>query len=151
MHHESAIKAFLKYSFEPIDYDYDKLTKTEQGLVTREEFAALTRWTRAERPQVIKSEIPMTPALTDAFGPLEGFTWMDKEEEDTLKGTVIIFGVHHHVTLVRVHYPDGVQTGTRDPHNRLEDILAGAEHAGQTVEVPGFEGEWVVGVDPYRR
>jgi hypothetical protein len=87
----------------------------------------------------------------EAFSYLEGLTWMDKDEEDVLKATVLIFGVHHHVTFVKVTTEDGVQVATRDPHGRLEDILAGADGAGMTVQIPEFEGEWVVGVDPYRR
>lgn len=151
MNNEAAIKALLRYSFEPVNYDYDKLTATEKSLVTREQFVDLTRWARQEEPKVRPGNIPMTPQIAAAFGPLLDLGWMDKEVEDTLKGTVILFGAYHHVTFVRVTTDDGVQVGTRDPYARLDDILTGAEGAGTTVEIPGFEGEWVVGLDPYRR
>lgn len=103
------------------------------------------------KDKVEGGEVPMTPELKKMFGKLEDLSWMNKDKEDVLKGTVVIFGTCHHVTLVRVRNDDGcVQVGTRDPYERLEDVLAGADGCGQTVEVPGFEGEWVVGVDPYR-
>jgi len=82
-------------------------------------------------------------------GTLEKLTWL--EGEDVLLGCIILLNVRHHVTLVRVHTVDGMQEPTRDPHGRLEDILAGDyDGVPETVELPGFEGEWVLGVDPYR-
>ncbi len=79
-------------------------------------------------------------------GLLEKLTRL--EGEDVLLGRIVLLGVSHHITLVRVD-EDG--TPTRDPENRLEDILAG-DYGGPplTVELPGMEGEWVLGVDPYR-
>jgi hypothetical protein len=81
-------------------------------------------------------------------GTLEKLTWLGGE--DCLLGCVRLVRAPHHLTLVRVHTVDGVQEATRDPHNRLDDVLRGADSAGDTVELPGFEGEWVLGVDPYR-
>lgn len=97
----------------------------------------------------IDLETPVGMALAGMFGRLEKLEWF--ENEDCLLGTVTILGTYHHVTFVRVHHPGGVQTGTHDPENRLDDVLCGADCAGYTVKLPGFEGEWVVGVDPYRR
>mgnify|MGYP001282407958 CR=1 FL=1 len=81
-------------------------------------------------------------------GTLEKLTWL--RGEDCLLGCVRLVRAPHHLTLVRVHTVDGVQEATRDPHNRLDDVLRGADSAGDTVELPGFNGEWVLGVDPYR-
>lgn len=41
---EQSIKAFLRYSLEPVDFDYDELTLEEQSLVTREEFEDMVNW-----------------------------------------------------------------------------------------------------------
>jgi hypothetical protein len=87
--------------------------------------------------------------IAGAFSPhLEDFTLYDGE--DCALGTVRIFGVRHHVTFVKVHTVDGVQTATNDPHDRLSDILNGSEGPGETVQIPSLKGEWIVGVDPYR-
>jgi hypothetical protein len=84
--------------------------------------------------------------LREMFGPLSHLSWYD--DEDCLLGAVTIFGVLHHVTCVRVN---DVGEPTNDPHQRLEDILAGCyDGQPQTVELPGLEGEWVIGVDPHR-
>jgi hypothetical protein len=39
----SVLKKILGYSFEPIKFDYDKLTQTEKELVSKEEFENLLR------------------------------------------------------------------------------------------------------------
>lgn len=82
-------------------------------------------------------------------GLLENLVWLDGE--DVLFGCAILFGVRHHVTIVRVEQDEtGCQVGTRDPENRLDDVLKGADSSGYVVELPGFEGEWVINIDPYR-
>jgi len=88
--------------------------------------------------------------IVAAFGGLlEKLAWL--QGEDVLFGCVTLFGVKHHVTIVRVMQDEmGYQVGTRDPEERLDDVLKGADCSGYTVELPGFEGEWVLGVDPYR-
>lgn len=84
------------------------------------------------------------------FGPLENFKMY--EGEDCALGTVLILGVPHHVTFVKVETNKrGIQVGTNDPYERLDDVLKGEEHAARTVKLPGHSGEWVVGVDPHRR
>jgi hypothetical protein len=40
------IAAFLRYSFEGIDYEYDYLTDREKTLGTKGDFIAITRWAR---------------------------------------------------------------------------------------------------------
>ena len=91
-------------------------------------------------------------AIAGMFGRLEKLSWY--QDEDCLLGTVSVLGVRHHVTFVRVERAkDGMLFATRDPHDRLDDILAGSyDGAPATVSLPGpdLEGEWVVGVDPYR-
>lgn len=80
---------------------------------------------------------------------LESLEWL--EGEDVLFGAISFFGTMHHVTCVRVTEDRFLcQVGTNDPHNRLDDVLAGSEGAGETVELPGFEGRWVIGIDPFR-
>lgn len=72
------------------------------------------------------------------------------EGEDCLLGTTHILGVPHHVTFVRVtRNEQGLQVATRDPVNRLERVL-GAYGRAATVKLPWLEGEWVIGIDPYR-
>ena len=38
------IKKFLTYSLDPVRFDYDRLTKAEQNLCTREDFDILVNW-----------------------------------------------------------------------------------------------------------
>jgi hypothetical protein len=96
-------------------------------------------------------KIEMTDAMKRAFTRLESLAWGD--EEECLFGVVHIFGTPHHVTFVRVDRDpaDNMIQAVDDPHNRLEDILAGDyEGEPQTVELPGLPGMWVCGVDPFR-
>jgi len=87
--------------------------------------------------------------LVSLFGGLlEKLVWL--RGEDCLLGCIRLVNQPHHITLVRVHDVDGTQEATRDPENRLDDVLAGSDGAGETVKLPGLEGEWVLGVDPYR-
>ena len=109
-----------------------------------------------------EKEVPITPELAGMFGKLEKLAWL--EGEDCLLGTIHVFGVPHFVTCVRVHLVCWEHTegdacplnhhrheGTNDPHNRLEDILTGDYDGPPTVvKLPGLEGDWVIGVDPYR-
>ncbi len=101
------------------------------------------------------AELIFSKIGTHLFGPLENFELYNDEgeEEDCAHATVRILGVAHHVTFVRVHWVDGVQVGTNDPYGRLDDILAGAEGAARTISLKklfNLDGEWVVGLDPYR-
>jgi hypothetical protein len=95
-------------------------------------------------------EVPISDELAGMFGKLEKLSWY--EDEDCLLGTVYVLGVPHFVTFVRVTYDEASCTvATRDPNNRLDDILAGCyDGPPMTVRLPGFEGDWIVGVDPYR-
>lgn len=96
-------------------------------------------------------KIQMTDDLQRGFGKLETLSYGD--EEACVFGVVHIFGTPHHVTFVRVDRDpaDGMISAVDDPHNRLEDILAGDyEGEPQTVELPGLPGMWVCGVDPFR-
>lgn len=42
------VRRFLEYSFSPVEYSYDNLTETEQGLCTREEYEDLKRWIQSK-------------------------------------------------------------------------------------------------------
>lgn len=46
-------KRFLRYSFHDIAFDYDRLTRIEQLLCTRAEFALLVKW-------IGESDAPLT-------------------------------------------------------------------------------------------
>lgn len=71
------------------------------------------------------------------------------DEEDTLTGTLTLFGVPHHIELYRVHDVDGVQTPTYDPFRRYEDLQRCYEGRYRTVRVPSYDGEWVAHVMPF--
>ena len=43
----SVIKKFLVYSLNPIKFDYTKLTDTEKGLCSPQEFVALVKWVKS--------------------------------------------------------------------------------------------------------
>lgn len=45
---EETAKKFLKYAFDDIDFDYDKLTPRERSICTREEFEKLVDWARED-------------------------------------------------------------------------------------------------------
>jgi hypothetical protein len=70
--------------------------------------------------------------------------------EESLLGQTHVFGVLFHVWFIRVKEDDEVQVGYDDPHNRLDDIYGLDEDGGSfnTVEVPGFEGDYVMVVYP---
>jgi hypothetical protein len=72
------------------------------------------------------------------------------EEEDGLLGTVYIFGVMHHAWFVRVDDTDDDQVATDDPHDRLSEFRQLDADGGrfQTVEVPGFPGQYVLVIYP---
>lgn len=89
--------------------------------------------------------------LVDAFGGmLKKLAWL--RGEDCLLGNILILRTMHFLTCVRVEYKDGEgYVGTRDPEGRLDDVLRMAHDGGpETVELPGFEGEWVICIDPFR-
>ena len=67
------------------------------------------------------------------------------EDEDMLHGTVWLFGVPHHVMLLKVaEDKDGIQYATLDPHERFLDFLSLNEGKLYTMEVPGHPGDWVL-------
>lgn len=72
------------------------------------------------------------------------------EDEAALLGTVYIFDVLHHAWFVRVEEQDGDHVAVDDPHGRLEEFqqLDGDHGAMQTVNVPGYPGEYVVVICP---
>jgi hypothetical protein len=56
----------------------------------------------------------------------------------------------HHAWFVQVEEADGDQVAVNDPYNRLEEFQQLDADAGrfQTVEVPGFSGEYVLVIYP---
>jgi hypothetical protein len=72
------------------------------------------------------------------------------EDEAALLATVYIFGVLHHAWFVEVLEDDGDQVAVDDPHGRLDEFHALDADAGrmQTVQVPGYPGEYVLVIYP---
>jgi hypothetical protein len=72
------------------------------------------------------------------------------EGEASMLGTVYILGVLHHAWFVRVEEQDGDQVAVDDPHGRLEDFqqLDADRGSMQTVNVPGYPGEYIVVIYP---
>jgi hypothetical protein len=72
------------------------------------------------------------------------------EGEASILGTVYVFGVLHHAWFVRVEGQDGDQVAVDDPHGRLEEFqqLDADRGAMQTVDVPGYPGEYVLVIYP---
>ena len=73
------------------------------------------------------------------------------EGEDVLLGTVALFRTLHHFQAVKVaRDAKGCQVGTRDPHHRFSDVAqVNGDGALETVELPGFDGEWVLCIYPF--
>lgn len=64
------------------------------------------------------------------------------ENEDVLLGQMNLFGRRVHVIFLRV----GEETGmpTNDPYNRWQALVESeAEGEFETIDVPGFEGQYV--------
>jgi hypothetical protein len=99
----------------------------------------------------IDLRVPQYAPMRTMFGELSNLSYLD--DEDVMLGTVHIFRTAHHVQLVKVRRgEDGMLEGTCDPENRLEEVYAAGGYDGspQTVDLPGFDGEWVVTVTPHR-
>jgi hypothetical protein len=93
---------------------------------------------------------PSTPSGGTAriAGHIEGIRQID--DEGALLGRVYILGVLHHAWFVQVQYRRGEQVAVKDPYHRLNDYyrLDAEIGAFQTVEVPGFPGEYVLVIYP---
>lgn len=79
---------------------------------------------------------------------IEGIRKID--DEAALLGLVYVLGVLHHAWFVQVEDRGGAQVAVNDPYNRLDDFYRLDVDAGpfQTVEVPGFDGEYVLVMYP---
>lgn len=68
------------------------------------------------------------------------------EGEEVLFGTIDALGVGFYAYFIRVEERDDEQVAVNDPYHRLDDLYALDPDAGvrPTIEVPGFEGEYVV-------
>jgi hypothetical protein len=89
-----------------------------------------------------------SPSAARVDGCIEGIR--EIEDEAALLGHVYFLGVLHHAWFVRVEDRDGEQVAFNDPYNRLDDFhrLDADQGPLQTVEVPGFDGEYVLVVYP---
>lgn len=72
------------------------------------------------------------------------------EGEAALLGRAYILGVLHHAWFVQVEERDGQQIAVNDPYGRLDDFSRLDADAGpfQTIEVPGFPGEYALVIYP---
>lgn len=71
------------------------------------------------------------------------------EDENVLFGRCYLGGLYHHITLIEVHHPDGVQEPVNDPEERyIKTVGQFNDEAMATVKVPGFEGEYVLFIYP---
>ena len=79
---------------------------------------------------------------------IEGIRQID--DEAALLGRVYILGVLHHAWFVQVEYGCGEQVAVNDPHDSLNDFYRLDTEIGafQTVEVPGFPGDYVLVIYP---
>jgi hypothetical protein len=94
------------------------------------------------KPEIKKLIIPLGGVEVTCYGDHE-------EDEDTIHGTVVLLGVSHHAQFIRVTEDgDGVQVPTRDPHERYADMQRIYDVNYQTVQIPGFEGNWVLLIHP---
>lgn len=67
-----------------------------------------------------------------------------------LLAEVELFGVPHHLVLVRVTWNDEIQEAFSEADRDLfDDISYLYDYEFRTVEVPGFEGQFVAVMHPY--
>jgi hypothetical protein len=77
-----------------------------------------------------------------------------RPEEACLKGVIEILGVPHHVYLIEVQEVDvaggaACQEAVNDPHDRLGDVQRFNDNRLLTVQVRGFEGNYVMVIFPF--
>ena len=91
-----------------------------------------------------EGEQPVTRAAfsIENVRPIEG--------EGALLGTAYILGVLHHAWFVEVMVEDDDQVAVDDPHGRLAEFQQLDADAGrmQTVQVPGYPGDYVLVIYP---
>ena len=84
----------------------------------------------------------------------------DGEEGEVYHGRIYLFGVPHHVKLIKVEEvaecdppsdcePGSFQEPVDDPCDFYNDVQRLNEGRLQTVHVPGLEGEYVMIIYPY--
>jgi hypothetical protein len=71
--------------------------------------------------------------------------------EEGLKGILELCGVPHHAHFIRVREDEQtqLQEPVEDPCDRFGDLQRAHEGQYRTVQVPGFDGEYVVHVVPF--
>lgn len=77
--------------------------------------------------------------------------YQDPTEPGYLNGACQIAGADFHAKFIRVHDVDGVQEAVNDPHGFFEDVWKLNCDALQTVNVPGFDGDWVLVIYPFAK
>jgi hypothetical protein len=83
------------------------------------------------------------------LGPFRDVTY-DFADEHTVFATIDFFGRPHHAMFVRVRQAKtGELVGTKDPHDRVEDIYRLYDVPLVPVSIPGFPGKWLIVVHPW--
>jgi hypothetical protein len=87
-------------------------------------------------------------ASAQLVAPIEGVRQVDGEA--TLLGHAYILGILHHAWFIKVSSAAGEQVAVNDPHGRFDDLhyLAGDGGPFETLEVPGFPGEYALVIAP---
>jgi hypothetical protein len=91
---------------------------------------------------------------------IKPMVWNDFREVEPgyILGTLAVFGVLHHMEYIRVvDDENGLQSAWIDESegaennniSRFEDMQQASEGRYCTLQLPGFEGEWVCHVTPY--
>ena len=91
----------------------------------------------------------MNDTTTIPVGAAQVYWLRQLEGEDTLLGAIDLLGVQHHVYFIRVEEAAGLQRAVGDPYGRFDELSAICEDALQTVEVPGYAGEYVTLIHPF--
>jgi hypothetical protein len=76
---------------------------------------------------------------------------LQKMYGETWKSTVDIFGVPHHVYLIRVHDINDVQVAVDDPYGLMGVFNELNDESLMTIRVPDLTGEYVAVIFPYAR
>jgi hypothetical protein len=94
--------------------------------------------------------LPTDPDRVQIPSQASDIFWLNKcDDEEVLHGCMYFMGILCHVYFIKVEDVNGVQTAVNDPHCRLEDIYSlDSDGAYKTVNVLGFEGEYVLVVHP---
>jgi len=71
------------------------------------------------------------------------------EEEEVIHGLIDLFGRTFHIQFIRVQLDEhNEQIATKDPYGRYDDMLRVDSISFETIELPGYPGDWVMLIHP---